>query len=114
MGKTETSLKYAIGIFLTLSIITGIKSINIEIPQITTKAASLSGEDIQLATLKSAIISVLKEYGIEIKELYFDTDISENGSININKVTIKLEKREDAKKATEIIKSQTGLSVEVK
>lgn len=113
-GNTEKSLKYAIGIFITVSIISGVKSVKLELPQVKAVETVLFTEDMKTAMLKTSLNSVLGEYGIETKEIYFDTDILEDGGIKISKVTVILQKKEDAKKAMEIIKSQTGLLAEVK
>lgn len=112
--KEERLIKFALGMFFIISIIGGAANIKAELPQTETTLGQEYGENIKLASLEASVVSLLEENDIKISEIYFDTDISAEKSISINKVILKTQKKEDGPKAEGIVKSQTGLEVELK
>ena len=113
-GKNENLLKYSMGLFLIVSILSTAGKIEFSMPEVKAFETAPVGDELKTENLKLAIISTLCDFGIEVTEIYFDTDITDDGSISITKVTLYIENKEDKEKAVEIIKSQTGLLVEAK
>lgn len=112
-GRFEKILKYSLGLFFILSIIGGLKKFDFTLPEISYEITEESNTSLTLAPLEISIKNILEKNGIKVKEIYFDTNITENSGIQINKVIIELKEGEKSK-AAETVKSQTGLEVMVK
>ncbi len=113
-GRFEKTLQYAMALFLMLSIISAVLKVDFSLPEFEAEKIETTGEsELNLAVLKGAITELLLDYGVEVQEIYFNTDILKDGGISITKVTVKTDQAEDAQKIREIIKSQTGLLAEV-
>ncbi len=113
-GKNENLLKYSMGLFLIVSIISASGKTHFSFPELYDFEATNVGESLKEENLKIAIKSTLNDFGIGVREIYFDTDIKDGDGISITKVTLDLENEKDKEKAVEIIRSQTGLLVEAK
>lgn len=113
-GRFEKTLQYAMALFLMLSIISAVLKVDFSLPDFEAEKIETTGEsELNLAVLKGAITQLLLDYGVEVQEIYFNTDILKDGGISITKVTVKTDQAENAQKIREIIKSQTGLLAEV-
>ena len=63
--------------------------------------------------IKEDTTEIIKNEGLEIKDILIKINILENGSIDIDKFVLKLNHAENADKLAETIKAKTGLLPEI-
>lgn len=113
-GSMEKSMKYALGIFVTAALVISFGNIDIEFPDIESNYAEAYGPvAIETETIETVIQNILEQNNIKTEKVTAVTDISSGESINITKVVLELENKEDFNAASEIIMSETGLEAEV-
>ena len=109
-GSMQKSVKYALGIFALVGIISAFGKIEISLPEVTetSKGAELS-YDIAVASAERAVENSLIKNNISAKKVTAVTDNLKSDSINITKVVLELESDKDFEKAAELVFSETGL-----
>lgn len=114
-GKMQNSMKYSIGMFAVCAALGCIMSLSSKLPVISfskTDSDNIQAsihESVEKTNYSYAINSLLESSGIRCEKILIDTDISENGSINITNISIVLKNPDDYEKADSVIFSQTGL-----
>ncbi len=112
-GSMEKSMKYALGIFAVVGIISAFGKIGISLPEISAQyTGTQPSYSIETATAETAIEDVLRKYNIPVKKVTAVTDISGSDSINITKVVLELENDKDFDRAAELLELETGLKSE--
>lgn len=112
-GKSAELLRYAMGIFTLAVIISAVGQGSVNLPTPETKTASDTAE-ISASALTNDLTAytlevLLKKSNINFKKVQIITDNSSPHGIDIIKAYIELENPEDFKRASEIVKNQTGI-----
>lgn len=112
-GSMEKSMRYALGIFAVVGVISSFGKIDLSLPEISTDYTGTQlSYSIETATAEAVIEDMLRKYNIPVKKVTAVTDISESDSINITKVVLELENVKDFDRAAELLELETGLKAE--